>query len=154
MRYAAWLAAVPESAAPPPPTNIKQRPPPKKESRDEKSRLQQIRDAQRDPDFEPEMPPVSDAALYLVEYLFEVGPATNTGMGYTAISFSELDSWSRVMGLALLPWELRFLRKLSREYASEFYVSREANRPAPWGTMHRYLSAMNFKRSMRRAAGL
>lgn len=75
--------------------------------------------------------PLSDA-LYLVDFLFEVGPTASSGMGEGPIDFGDLDAWQRQIGFVLQPWEARFLRRLSIEYLVQSQKSEKPDCPAPW----------------------
>lgn len=107
MQHGAWLGAVPEPA----PTAKKAKnpaPPPTK------TRLQRLKDAAGDELFEPEMPDPG-AAQYLLDHFWTVGPS----QGDEAISSGELESYQRIMGIALSPWECRTLRRLSIDFINE-----------------------------------
>jgi hypothetical protein len=78
------------------------------------------------------MPPVLGGA-YLIEILFEVGPAKPTGMGSNAaIDEVDLAAWMSNQGVTLTPWEAKTVRKLSREYAAMLSEAVEPNTPPPW----------------------
>jgi hypothetical protein len=79
-----------------------------------------------------EMPPVPDACGYLVDHLFEVGPAMPGGMGAAPISWQELQAWQHQCGVPLLPWEASLLRRLSQAYLNEHQAASVEDRPAPW----------------------
>jgi len=66
----------------------------------------------------PEMPPLEQGG-YLVSYLLEIGPTMASGMGAGPISYEAILAWQELTGIALQPWEMRFLRRLSGEYLSE-----------------------------------
>jgi len=97
------------------------------------SRLQRMRTDRADPRYMPEMPDPGGAA-YLLAYLFELGPASSTGMGTAPITHHELAAWRDLTGTPLQPWEARFLRALSREYVAEAAAAEDPMRPAPWST--------------------
>lgn len=67
-------------------------------------------------------------ALYLIEYLFELGPT----QGDAPLSHAELAAWQSNIGITLQPWEVRFLKKLSLEYLGEYRKAAEPDYPAPW----------------------
>jgi hypothetical protein len=77
------------------------------------------------------MPPI-DSASYLISYLFEIGPTVAAGMGAGPITHEELRAWMDLIGIELQPWEVRFLRRLSRDYLSESHQAEKPDRPAPW----------------------
>jgi hypothetical protein len=113
VRHAAWLSAVPK-----PPKGDKSEPQSRRESLDGEG-------------IEPEMPPLEWGG-YLVEYLFEFGPTTATGMGNVPVSPPCIESWQRQTGLTLSPWEFLTLQRLSKEYAAEASQATEPSRPAPY----------------------
>lgn len=77
------------------------------------------------------LPPVSGAE-YLLDHLYEVGPTMGTGMGAVPLTFAELESWQGQVGIELQPWEVRMLRRLSRDYAVEQSRATSADRQPPW----------------------
>jgi hypothetical protein len=110
-RVAAWLSAVPNEQ--------------------EKSRLQQQRDAGN----EVQYPVVT--ANYLLEYLFEIGPAVPGAMGAVGLSFSEIESWQRQVGINLAPWEVRAIHAGSDAYANQLSISRDPTCPPPLQVIER-----------------
>jgi hypothetical protein len=54
------------------------------------------------------------------------------GMGMAPLTFSELESWQRQIGIELKPWEVRLLRRLSGEYCAESSAATKADAPAPF----------------------
>lgn len=79
----------------------------------------------------PELPPIERGA-YLVEYLFEAGPAQGGAMGAAPLSFGEIEAWCRRMDIELQPWEARYLRRLSREYLNESQQAEKRDCPPPF----------------------
>lgn len=78
------------------------------------------------------MPPLLGGA-YLVEILFEVGPAKPIGMGGSvAIDEVDLAAWMANQCVTLTPWEAKAVRQLSREYAAMLAEAAEPNTPPPW----------------------
>jgi len=71
-------------------------------------------------------------ALYLIEYLFDVGPVTHGGMGDAPLSHLELNAWQQNIGIELQPWEVRVMHRLSLEYLSESQKATAYDAPAPW----------------------
>jgi hypothetical protein len=119
VRHSAWLSATPE------------RPEGNKSTAPLQSRVQALRDARKDDDYEPEMPPL-DRCGYLVRYLFEIGPVLQGAAGPVQLTNQEIAAWQELTATRLQPWEARFLRKLSREYANESHLGERRDRPAPW----------------------
>lgn len=78
------------------------------------------------------MPPLLGGA-YLIEILFEVGPAKPLGMGGN-VSIDEVDlaAWMANQCVTLTPWEAKTIRQLSREYAAMLSEAIEPNAPPPW----------------------
>lgn len=68
------------------------------------------------------------SALYLVEYLFELGVI----YGEQAVPYIEIESWQRQSGIELQPWEVRFVKRLSEVYLGELHVARDPDAKAPW----------------------
>jgi len=58
--------------------------------------------------------------LYIVGYLRDIG--------FDNASSVEIESWSRQSGIELEAWEFDFIRKLSREYMSQ-YNDKKSNAP-------------------------
>jgi hypothetical protein len=76
--------------------------------------------------------PSLELGVYLINYLFEVGPVMAGGAGPTAITHGELRAWQANLGIELEPWECRFLRRLSREYVNELQRAEKIDAKAPW----------------------
>lgn len=80
---------------------------------------------------EPKLP---DAPLpYLVEYLYEVGPAASGGLGPAPLTHQELAAWQWNMRRRLQPWEISMLRRLSVQWIVEAQRAEEPDCPPPWG---------------------
>lgn len=80
---------------------------------------------------EPRLP---EAPLpYLLDYLFEVGPAQGGGFGPVPLSHSELLAWQMNMRRFLAPWEISMLRRLSVLWIDQAMSAEDADCPAPWG---------------------
>jgi hypothetical protein len=70
---------------------------------------------------------------YLIEILYEVGPAKPIGMGgNVAIDEIDLAAWMSNQCVTLTPWEAKTIRRLSQEYAAMLSVASEPDTPAPW----------------------
>lgn len=76
--------------------------------------------------------PRINAGAYLVDYLMEIGPALDSGMGQLVITFGEIDAWQRLTGVQLPPWQVRLMRHLSREWIAETARARDRFCPPPW----------------------
>jgi hypothetical protein len=91
------------------------------------------------------MPPVLGGA-YLIEILFEVGPAKPMGMGGNiAIDEIDLAAWMSNQNVQLTPWEARTIRTLSHEYAAMLSAGSEPNTPAPWSNVEIITDEMREK---------
>ena len=84
------------------------------------------RDALKRGDEDLDMPACD--ALYLVGYLFEIGPT----MGDGPLTHSELEAWMRNTGIPLNTWEVRTLKRLSIDYLAESQKATARGRAAPW----------------------
>jgi hypothetical protein len=73
------------------------------------------------------------AALYLVEYLIELGVT----YGEQSLLYSEIESWQRQSGVELQPWEARVVKHLSEAYLSESHAARDPDAKAPWSVVWR-----------------
>jgi hypothetical protein len=83
----------------------------------------------RGEDYQPDMPHVR--AAYLLGYLWEVGPTMAAG-GYPGpVTHEEILAWQELSGIELHPWEMRFLRNLSREYMAEAQRAEKIDCPEP-----------------------
>ncbi len=108
--------------------------------------------------YQPEMPPLQ-CGEHLISYLFEVGPVLSGGMGPAVLSHQEIASWSGLIGIALQPWEVRLLRRLSAAYISEAREAEKPNHPPPWASPElaqaaRIAQARKLREAMRRLAKL
>jgi len=112
VRQSAWLNATPE------------RPKNDKSDKPRLSRRESLKN-------EPDMPPVEGAG-YLLEYLWEIGPAVSTGIGAGPVSHEELLAWQSNTGIELSAWEARTLRRLSCDYLSESHAAEKRDAKAPW----------------------
>lgn len=72
------------------------------------------------------------ALPYLVDALFDVGPAMPGAYGAVPLSYSELLAWQSSTGIVLAPWETRYMRILSREYVAAAHDASKHDCPAPW----------------------
>lgn len=103
-------------------------------------------------------PRLPEAPLpYLLEYLFEVGPAEAGGFGPAPLTHQELRAWQENMRRYLAPWELAMLRRLSLEWLDQARAAEDPNCPAPWDgevvtAEEKGRVAMNLRDSLRRMA--
>lgn len=71
-------------------------------------------------------------APYLTDWLFEIGPGLPTGNGMVEMGWQMIAEWQSVMGVALLPWEAKILRRLSRDFVAQWHESRDPDCPPPY----------------------
>ena len=95
-----------------------------------KSRLKSYKDLDENSSF-LNLPNL-DGAEYLVTLLFEAGLVQSTGMGATALSWSEIESWLRVTQLSLSVWEKLTIKSMSEVYAGELSTATKKDSPAPY----------------------
>lgn len=79
------------------------------------------------------MPPV-DIGAYLIDHLWDVGPAGSSGMGPAVITYAELNAWQQCAGVELQPWETRILRLLSADYVTQGNQAEKPDCPAPYSS--------------------
>lgn len=115
-RQLAWLAAVPDEET-------------ERGKANRKSRYTRL--LEYDPEYEASLPELGEE-VYLIDLLNEVGPITNNGVGPSAISWLELESWKNSTGTDLSSWEVRTLYALSKKYAVEYHAATDPLRPAPY----------------------
>lgn len=63
------------------------------------------------------MPPV--AARYIVDWLYELDWAMQTGMGLAPLSCAEIRAWQQGTDTEIDPWEFALLRSASRAYVRQ-----------------------------------
>lgn len=98
-----------------------------KDGRDEKTRLEAIRDAGGDVLYPP-----TSSCHYLVGLLFDAGPALYGGMGASPLTHSEIRAYQQNTATTLTPWEAREIRRLSSVYLSESQKAEEPDCPQPY----------------------
>ena len=81
---------------------------------------------------QPDLPAVPAEAEYLIYALFDAGPALPGAMSPVALTWHEIDAWSRCVGRRLSPWEARVLHRMSVEYVGESNNARAHDAPPPW----------------------
>ncbi len=79
---------------------------------------------------EPRFP--EPTATYLAEILLDLGPAVSSGMGLTAVTYTDIVNWMTATGVALSPWECQTLKAMSKAYANQAAISSDKNCPSPW----------------------
>lgn len=88
--------------------------------------------------------------LYVVGHLIDLGVT----MGEQPVTFGEIESWQRQVGIDLEPWEIRFVKRLSEAYMSESHRARNPDSDAPWAdapysVQHRNAVANRMKSAIR-----
>ena len=83
--------------------------------------------ANEEPEF-PELP----FRIHLAEWLLDVGPVMQTGMGSVALSHLEIQAWAANVGLEFEGDEAQWLQKMSEVYANELAESNGKNTPQPF----------------------
>lgn len=140
MQQIAWLHAVPKA-----PDGFKGK-------ADERTRLARLTEE----GIEPDLPGVT--CRYLLEYLFEIGPAMPGAMGEVPLTHGEIEAWQRNTGIRLQPWEARALRRASIEYVRASIDSTDAQAPAPYrgeaGDLKVAIVATDLRDDIRRLAKL
>ena len=76
-------------------------------------------------------PPLLEYYSYLIGWLFEVGPVVNGGMGQSPLSYSDIKTWSDMVGVNVTGWEATTIKNLSNAYLSEYQQAKDPQRPNP-----------------------
>ena len=90
-----------------------------------------MRKERDDKNYMPELPPI-EGAEHLIGYLWEVGPLASGAAAQAPVSFTEIRAWQDLSGIDLMPWEARFLRRLSFDYLTELHQAEKPDCKAPW----------------------
>lgn len=77
--------------------------------------------------------PPLDSCGYILDYLYEVGPAPKG----EELMHEEIAHWQRNIGLSLEPWETRFIKALSRVHLAQSQMATDPACPAPFGGFER-----------------
>lgn len=120
MRYQAWLHTAPE-----PEDDEKPR------TRIDEMRWYHKSIAKDDPDYQPPLPPL-ETGKYLIDAMFQVGPAVPSGMGSAVVPFSEITNWSKETGRDYQPWQLECIHRLARDYVNTLAGAQKRDFPRPW----------------------
>jgi len=83
--------------------------------------------ANEEPEF-PELP----FRRHLAEWLFDVGPVMQGGMGPVALSHLEIQAWASNVGLEFEGDEAQWLQKMSAVYTDELSKSGGKDTPQPY----------------------
>lgn len=77
--------------------------------------------------------PSLDAGAYLINILFEVGPAKPLSMGgLVSVDEADIVAWQINRDLRLSAWEAKTIRRLSQVYCNECSEARSPTAPAPY----------------------
>lgn len=79
----------------------------------------------------PKMPP-APLCGYMVDYLFDAGPALGGNSGAVPLSHSEIAAWMANTGVELSAWEASTLRSLSIAHVDQVRISSAPDCPPPW----------------------
>jgi hypothetical protein len=71
-------------------------------------------------------------APYLTEWLFDLGPSSASSMGEAPVGYQDMAAWQAIIGVELLPWEARTLRRLSGEYLVGRHAAEDQACPPPY----------------------
>lgn len=69
---------------------------------------------------------------YLADYLLDVSPTRQGGMGLLPLSWQELQAWSHMTCTELSYWEAQALIEASGQYVSALYQSEKPDCPPFW----------------------
>lgn len=70
-------------------------------------------------------------AKYLIQYLMDIGPCNNNGMGLIPVSWQEIQAWQQQNGVTLNAWELKIIKMASSAYANQANISDKPDCPPP-----------------------
>lgn len=91
------------------------------------------------------LPPVRDE--FLPKCLISAGPVEQTGFGAVGISPQRLESWCRLTGYALSPWQAETVLDASQAYASMLGDDKAAQ---PWAEgMDKVKASASIKAALR-----
>lgn len=75
--------------------------------------------------------PELDAGEYLVDAMFRLSPARQTGMGEVPSGWPEIDAFARQTGRISEPWEAETLFAMCRAYTTERAAGADPTEVAP-----------------------
>jgi hypothetical protein len=70
--------------------------------------------------------------MYVIQWLFEVGPVSFGAMGPTPLEWTDIKAWSDLNSLELEPKEVTALRSLSSAYIDQMEKAKDNACPPPW----------------------
>lgn len=97
------------------------------EGKDEPSRGEKIALAGKDQPY-----PDLETTQEMAEYLVSAGCGIQTGMGFTALTSSELALWARGTATKLTPWQFQTLLQASRDLVQEYHRTNGERHDPPW----------------------
>ena len=87
----------------------------------------------------------------MLEYLQALDYVESGMSGPIKLSFGEIESWTRLMGVQLQSWEVALLRSMSAAFARELAFAENPRHPAPWAPV---VEQIDRKRVARRVKDL
>jgi hypothetical protein len=81
---------------------------------------------------EPDLPEIPAECSHIVSLLFEIGPTSAGGMGTIPLTWVDIATWQRLIGVELPPWQARLLRRMSGEYLESYHAAEKQDAPPPW----------------------
>jgi hypothetical protein len=79
-----------------------------------------------------DLPDIDEALCFIIVDLFEAGPISVAGSSQIPLTWSDLQTWERGVGVELPLWQARLIRHLSAMYLSEYIRSDAHDAPPPW----------------------
>ena len=87
---------------------------------------------QRGARYKGEYPELPTKTGYIVQYLFEIGPAVSNGNGLAITPWSEVRAWCDLTGITLERYEVDTIRELSSAYVDQYYKAQKRECISPW----------------------
>lgn len=122
-----------------------------KDSKGNETKLDARMESFKGGQIDPPLPPLT--APYILDWLMDVGPAEQTGMGQVPIGWRTIDAWAARTFSRPSAWEARILRRLSAEYLAELHAAEDHMRPAPWSPSRAEVGPANEEARLRAVLG-
>lgn len=90
---------------------------------------------------------------HIWEWFLDLSLARPVGYGPTPISFSEIEAYSRLMGVEITPWEVEQLRRIDRLAVVEASKKRKQTKTAPDGRTFKEAGNLDAMKSISAFAG-
>ncbi|NHZ78447.1 hypothetical protein F2P44_03985 [Massilia sp. CCM 8695] len=97
-----------------------------------RSRLQKLKDDNKDDQYQPAMPDL-ECGSHLLDYLWSWGPTLSGSMGEAPLNHSELVACQHNTGIELSEWEASTLIRMSKAYLGESHQAIKRDCPPPFG---------------------